>query len=185
MLPRRVVERPSLNRKVLIAGLVIVVPFIVLLVMNLGRDPRKVDSPLIGKQAPPFSLRQVGTPAVVDLAALRGKPVVLNFWATWCVPCYAEHPVLVAAGRQYEGKAQFVGVVFDDQEDKIAQFLRENGTSYPTLFDDSGKTAIAFGVYGVPETFFIDANGKIVDKYVGPLDPATIEAKLRLAGAFR
>jgi len=94
-------------------------------------------------------------------------------------------PTVVAGARQYADKAQFIGVVYDDQEDKIVQFLAENGTSYPTLFDESGQTAIAFGVYGVPETFFIDANGKIVDKFVGPLDPATIEAKLRLAGAFR
>lgn len=174
-----------MNRKVLIAGLIIVIPFIVLLVMNLGRDPHKIDSPLIGKASPPFSLRQVGTPAVVDIMSLRGKPVVLNFWATWCVPCYAEHPVLVAGARQYAGKAQFIGVVYDDQENKIVQFLAENGSSYPTLFDESGQTAIAFGVYGVPETFFLDADGKIVDKHVGPLDPATLEAKLRLAGAFR
>ncbi len=174
-----------MNRKVLIAGLVIVLPFIALLVMNLGRDPHKVDSPMVGKGAPPFSLRQVGTPAVVDTTSLRGKPVVLNFWATWCVPCYAEHPVLVAGARQYGDKAQFLGVVYDDQEDKIVRFLAENGSSYPTLFDESGKTAIAFGVYGVPETFFIDANGKIVDKHVGPLDPATLQAKLRLAGAIR
>jgi cytochrome c biogenesis protein CcmG/thiol:disulfide interchange protein DsbE len=174
-----------LNRKVLIAGLIIVVPFIVLLVMNLGRDPHKVDSPLIGKASPPFSLRQVGTPAVVDIMSLRGKPVVLNFWATWCVPCYSEHPVLVAGARQYAGQAQFIGVVYDDQENKIVQFLAENGSSYPTLFDESGQTAIAFGVYGVPETFFLDAEGNIVDKHVGPLDPVTLEAKLRLAGAFR
>ncbi|MGK2857070.1 MAG: TlpA family protein disulfide reductase [Thermoanaerobaculia bacterium] len=174
-----------MNRKVLIAGLIIVLPFIALLVMNLGRDPHKVDSPMVGKDAPSFSLRQVGTPAVIDLASLRGKPVVLNFWATWCVPCYAEHPVLVSGARQYGDSAQFLGVVYDDEEDKIVRFLAENGSSYPTLFDDSGKTAIAFGVYGVPETFFIDANGKIVDKHVGPLDPATLQAKLRLAGASR
>ena len=174
-----------MNRKVLVAGLAIVVPFIVLLVMNLGRDPRKVTSPLIGKTAPPFALRQVGTQNVIDVQTLKGTPVVLNFWATWCVPCFAEHPVLVEAGRAYGNDVRFVGVVFDDTEPKILQFLEENGYSYPTLFDESGKTAIAYGVYGVTETFFIDRNGTIVAKHEGALDPDTIRENLRRAGVAR
>jgi cytochrome c biogenesis protein CcmG, thiol:disulfide interchange protein DsbE len=171
-----------LNRKVLIAGLVIVVPFIVLLVMNLGRNPHKVDSPLVGKPAPPFALRAVGGTEVVDVGALKGKPVVVNFWATWCVPCYAEHGVLVSSARSLGSKVQFVGVVYDDTEPKILQFLQQYGSAYPTLLDDAGKTAIAYGVYGVPETFFIDPQGTIVAKYEGALNQQSLFENLRKAG---
>jgi len=171
-----------LNRKVLLAGLVIVVPFIALLVANLGRDPHKVESPLIGKPAPPFALRSVGSTEVIDVGALKGKPVVLNFWATWCVPCYAEHGVLVSSAKMLGSKVQFIGVVYDDTEPKILQFLKQYGSSYPTLFDESGKTAIAYGVYGVPETFFIDPNGNIAAKFEGALDSQRIIENLRKAG---
>jgi len=171
-----------LNRRVLIVGLVIVVPFIVLLVMNLGRNPHKVDSPLVGKPAPPFALRAVGGTDVLDVGALRGKPVVVNFWATWCVPCYAEHGVLVSSARALGSKVQFVGVVYDDTEAKILEFLRQYGSAYPTLLDDAGKTAIAYGVYGVPETFFIDPDGVIVAKYEGALTQQSLFENLRKAG---
>lgn len=171
-----------MNRKVLLAGLVIVVPFIALLVANLGRDPHKVDSPLIGKDAPPFALRKVGTNEVIDVGALKGKPVVLNFWATWCVPCFSEHGVLVSSANRLGSNVQFIGVVYDDTEPKILAFLKQYGSAYPTLFDEQGKTAIAYGVYGVPETFFIDPQGRIADKFVGPLDPQKILENLRKAG---
>lgn len=178
-------RRRQLNRKVLLAGLVIVVPFIVLLVMNLGRDPHKVESPLIGKPAPPFALREVGTNQIIDVGALKGKPVVLNFWATWCVPCFSEHPVLVSSAKSLGANVQFIGVVYDDTEPKILQFLNQYGRAYPTLFDDSGKTAIAYGVYGVPETFFIDPEGNIAAKFEGPLSPQTLFENLRKAGLQR
>jgi cytochrome c biogenesis protein CcmG/thiol:disulfide interchange protein DsbE len=163
------------NRKALIIGLAIVLPVIVLLAVSFGRDPHKVKSPLIGRQAPEFALPSAGDKQTVSLAALRGKPVVLNFWATWCVPCYAEHEVLRSTAATMGDSVQFLGVVYDDTEPKILQFLAQNGSAYPSLMDDGGKTAIAYGVYGVPETFFIDANGKIVDKFEGALDPATIQ----------
>jgi cytochrome c biogenesis protein CcmG/thiol:disulfide interchange protein DsbE len=110
----------------------------------------------------------VGTGRTIDLATLRGKPVVINFWATWCGPCWEEHPVLVANARRLPD-VQFLGVVFQDQESKILDFLAQRGTSYPTVVDDKGKTAIAYGVGGVPETFFVDADGKIVEKFTGPM----------------
>lgn len=170
-----------MNKKVLIAGLVIVVPILVILFMNLGRDPRKIDSPLIGRAAPSFVLREVGSNRAVPLESLRGKPAVINFWATWCVPCYEEHPILVSSAAQYGANVQFLGVVFDDEEPRILKFLSENGQSYPTLFDDGGKTAIAYGVYGVPETFFLDASGKIVAKHEGPLNAQDLAMKVRIA----
>ncbi len=169
-----------MNRKVLLAGLVLAGALVFILFAGLGRDPQAIDSPLVGRTAPPFTLREVGTGRAVSLDQLRGRPVVLNFWATWCGPCFEEHPTLVAAARATPN-AQFIGVVFQDSEAKIQQFLDERGRAYPTVIDDAGKTAIAYGVGGVPETFFLDATGTIVAKHNGPLTSEVLEAYLSKA----
>ena len=164
---------PRVNRKVLVAGLAIALPLLVVLVANLGRDPHSVRSPLIGRPATPFRLVPVGGGAPVALESLHGKPVVINFWATWCVPCFQEHAALVEAARSLPD-VQFLGIVYEDDEAQTGEFLRQRGTSYPSLMDKDGKTAIAYGVFGVPETFFIDPEGRIVEKHVGPLDRGAI-----------
>jgi cytochrome c biogenesis protein CcmG/thiol:disulfide interchange protein DsbE len=170
-----------MNRKVLVTGLALALPLIVLLFANIGRDPHSIESPLIGRPAPGFSLRPVGGGDPISLESLRGRPVVVNFWATWCIPCVQEHATLTRAARELGDQAHFLGVVYEDTEGPIAGFLRERGQSYPSLLDPEGKTAIAFGVYGVPETYFIDGQGTIVSKFVGPLDPASLDAELRKA----
>ncbi|HWE25357.1 MAG TPA: redoxin family protein [Myxococcales bacterium] len=185
MMPTQTASRdasPALrvNRKVLIAGLVVVLPLLAVLVMNLGRDPHSIRSPLIGKPAPPFSLKPVGGGAAIDLASLRGRPVVVNFWATWCVPCLEEHAALTAAARTFSD-AQFLGVVYEDEESNAKAFTTERGGAYPSMMDPDGRMAIAYGVFGVPETFFIDRDGRIVEKYVGPLDRGTIATLLSRA----
>ena len=169
-----------MNRKVLLAGAAVVVPILAVLAANIGRDPHRVETPMIGRVAPDFTLREVGTNREVTLASLRGKPVLLNFWATWCVPCLSEHPVLQAGAAASGGDIQFVGVVFDDEEPKILKFMKENGSRYPNLFDNGGRTAIAYGVTGVPESFFIGRDGKIVDKFDGPLDPDSLRSRINL-----
>jgi cytochrome c biogenesis protein CcmG/thiol:disulfide interchange protein DsbE len=168
------------NKSVLIIGIVIVAVVVFVLFAGLGKDPAIIDSPLIGKPAPPFALKAVGSGETIDLESLRGKPVILNFWATWCVPCYEEHPTLVANARALPN-VQFVGVVFNDEENKIMRFLAERGTAYPTLLDANGKTAIAYGVGGVPETYFINPAGTIVAKYAGPLSTEDLQANLAKA----
>lgn len=166
-----------MNRGVLFVGLFIALAIIGILVAGLGKNPQAIDSPLVGRAAPSFTLREVGTGNSVNLESLRGRPVVLNFWATWCGPCYEEHPVLVANARATPD-VQFLGVVFQDSEDKIQKFLKERGNAYPTVIDDAGKTAIAYGVGGVPETFFLDASGKIVSKFSGPMTTDVLQANL-------
>jgi cytochrome c biogenesis protein CcmG/thiol:disulfide interchange protein DsbE len=158
-----------MNRKVFVAGIALVVPLVVLLLIGLGRNPHAVRSPLIGRRAPSFSLRPVGGGPPVSLDSLKGRAVALNFWATWCVPCVAEHEVLARGARAWGDRVQFLGVVYEDEEDRVQEFLRRRGTAYPALFDEAGKTAIAFGVYGVPETFFIDRAGRIRFKHVGAI----------------
>ena len=166
-----------MNRSVLIVGVIIAVALIGLLFLGLGKDPQAIRSPLIGRPAPSFTLREVGTGSTISLEQFKGKPVVLNFWATWCGPCYEEHPVLVANARALPN-VQFLGVVFQDTEDKIQRFLNDRGSAYPTVIDDAGKTAIAYGVGGVPETFFLDATGKIVAKFSGPLTSELLQNNL-------
>lgn len=169
-----------MNRGVLIGGAIIVVPLLAFLTVGLGRDPKAVRTPMVGRAAPPFTLATIDGGDSLSLASLRGKPVVINFWATWCVPCYAEHAVLVD-GAQKAGDVQFIGILYQDEAAKATRFLAEHGSAYPNVLDPGGATAIAYGVYGVPETFFIDAAGEIVAKHAGPIDSPELTRKIALA----
>jgi len=164
------------NPKILAAGLLAVLPLLAVLFLNLGRDPHAIESPLIGRSAPPFSLSPAGGGPAISLESLRGRPVVINFWATWCVPCFQEHAVLVQGAKALAPGVQFVGIVYEDEEPRVLQFLDERGSAYPSLMDPEAKTAIAYGVAGVPETYFIDAAGSVVTKYVGPLNSRLLSA---------
>jgi cytochrome c biogenesis protein CcmG, thiol:disulfide interchange protein DsbE len=172
---------PTVNRRVLVVGLAVVLPLLGVLLLNLGRDPHLIDSPLVGKPAPAFRLAKLSGGAPVALDDFKGKPVVMNFWATWCVPCMQEHPTLVAAAQEQREAVQFLGVVFDDEAERVRSFVDEHGSDYPALMDPEGKTAVTFGVQGVPETYFIDREGVIVSKYVGPLDAQTLTRELQKA----
>lgn len=170
-----------MNRTVLAIGTLITAALVGVFFLVLGKDPQFIESPLVGRVAPPFALQAVGTHEIIDLTQYRGKPVVLNFWATWCHPCWDEHPVLTQVAQMTGSQVQFVGVVYQDDERKITDFLRQRGWSYPTLVDISGKTAIAYGVGGVPETFFLDSKGTIVTKFVGPLSQEQLQANIQKA----
>ena len=170
-----------MNRTVLIVGTVITAALVAVLYFALGKDPQAIDSPLVGRAAPDFTLKAVGSGESINIAQYRGKPVVLNFWATWCRPCWEEHPVLTQNAQLMGDRVQFVGVVFQDDEKKITNFLQQRGWAYPTLVDDRGKTAIAYGVGGVPETFFLDKQGTIVAKYTGPMSTETLQEYMQKA----
>jgi cytochrome c biogenesis protein CcmG/thiol:disulfide interchange protein DsbE len=167
-----------MNRTVLLVGVSIAAILLGVLFLGLGKNPNEIRSPLIGRPAPAFALREVGTGRTVDLTQFKGTPVVLNFWATWCGPCWEEHPVLVANAKM-QPNVRFLGVVFQDSEEKINNFLQQRGSSYPTVVDDRGQTAMAYGVGGVPETFFLDANGVIVAKFSGPMSSDILQENLR------
>jgi cytochrome c biogenesis protein CcmG/thiol:disulfide interchange protein DsbE len=166
-----------MNRTVLIIGLLIVTPLLIFLALSFGKDPRALDSPLVGKTAPNFSLQTLDGDTV-ELDDYRGKPIFLNFWATWCQPCIVEHPILQAGARQFDGRVQFLGVVYHDETAKIRAFINSRGEWGPTLLDTDGSVAVSYGVYGAPETFLIDENGIIVEKHVGPFSPDLLFRKL-------
>jgi cytochrome c biogenesis protein CcmG/thiol:disulfide interchange protein DsbE len=167
-----------MNLKYLVLGLLLVMPLLYFLGRGFEFDPKEIKSPLIGKEAPVFSLPVLGSTETMALSSYRGKPVVVNFWATWCVPCKQEHGLLLQAAARYGENVQFIGIVYQDTEEKIKAWLGSQGTAYPTLIDMGSRAAIAFGVYGVPETFFLDSQGIIVDKYAGPLPAAYLVDRL-------
>jgi len=166
-----------MNRTVLIVGAVIVVPLLVFLALAFQSDPRQIDSPLVGKTAPPFALTDLEG-RLWQLEDLRGKPVVINFWATWCQPCMVEHPILIAGSRRYGDDVQFLGVIYQDRPAAIQRFLDRSGSWGPSLVDEGSQVAIAYGVYGAPETFFIDPDGVIVEKVVGIVTPEILAEHL-------
>jgi cytochrome c biogenesis protein CcmG/thiol:disulfide interchange protein DsbE len=158
-----------MNWKVLVGGAVVVVPLVALLAAGFGRSPKLRSEAVIGKTAPGFVLAQVQG-GRFDLEAFRGSPVVVNFWSTWCQPCKIEHPVLLEAAQSYSAAGvRFVAVVYQDDPEKVQRYIQANGSAWPTVLDPGGRTAISYGVAGVPETFFVDKDGIIVHKVAGPV----------------
>jgi cytochrome c biogenesis protein CcmG/thiol:disulfide interchange protein DsbE len=131
-------------------------------------------APYPGNAAPDFTLSQLnGEP--LTLSGLRGKPVIVNFWATWCPPCRRELPALQAAFETYQDKIGFVAIDVKESSDKVASFVDELGLTFPVVTDEGGQISdVAYEVRGIPTTFFIDASGMIVARHVGPLDEADI-----------
>ena len=130
------------------------------------------------KVAKDFSLTTMDG-AAIDLAGLRGKVVMLDFWASWCAPCRFEAPVLVEVYLEYSDRAvEFVGVDIWDQRQSAIDYIDRYQITYPNGVDEKGTIAINYGVRGIPEKFFIDQDGVIVKKFVGPVDADTLRSTL-------
>lgn len=152
-------------RNVIIAALIIL-PVIGLLAMGFGHDPHAVPFALRDKPAPDFTLHTLSG-GDMKLSDLRGKPVVLNFWASWCEPCKYEHDMLQQASTYYGESVQFVGVVYQDSEDNVRKYLQEHASVYPHLLDPTTAVAIDYGISGVPETYLVDKDGVVREKSPG------------------
>ncbi|MBI2539830.1 MAG: TlpA family protein disulfide reductase [Deltaproteobacteria bacterium] len=156
----------------------IVIPLVWLLAYGFTRDPRYIHSPLIARQATPFTLTLFDG-KTIRLEDFRGRAVFLNFWASWCPPCRAEARTLEAAWQSYKDRGVvFLGVDIQDKEEDARAFIQEFGITYMNGRDDTGRIAVDYGVWGIPETFFIDRQGRITYKHVGGLGMSTVEAKL-------
>ena len=152
-----------------------------LLAYGFTRDARYIQSPLVARQAPSFTLTLFDG-KVVRLADFRGKAVLVNFWASWCVPCRAEAAALESAWQKYKDRGVvFLGVNIQDKEEDARAFMKEFGITYLNGQDASGKIAVDYGVWGIPESFFIDPQGRITYKHAGELKTPTITSKLDAA----
>ena len=138
-----------------------------LLGLLVWRLTHQTHPPKIGGPAPNFALRRVDGAGKLDLASLRGKPVVINFWASWCVPCKGEAKMLEQAWRQYRSQGVvFVGVDYHDVASDARTFLAHHGITYPTVQDGSGMIGDRYGLTGVPETYFVDRKGRLVGTHI-------------------
>jgi cytochrome c biogenesis protein CcmG/thiol:disulfide interchange protein DsbE len=162
------------NRKAFLVGLLVAAPLLAVLAVSFRFDPKTVASPLVGKPAPHFALTDLSG-QVHRLEDLLGQPVVINFWATYCPPCYDEHPVFLTAAERYRGRVHFLGVIYQDDPALIARWEEQLGAWGPTLVDREGTVAIAYGVYGPPETFFIGRDGRIEEKIIGGVSERAME----------
>ncbi len=161
-------------RIALIVGFLLLVA---LLAVGLTRDPREVPSPLVGKPAPAFELPRLGEGTRFSPAEMRGKVWLLNVWASWCVSCREEHPVLIDFSRTK--RAPLVGLNYKDQRDDALKWLARYGDPYQlSVVDGDGRIGIDYGVYGVPETYVIDRAGVIRYKQIGPVTAEVLDKKI-------
>ena len=153
------------------------ITLVVFLGIGLGLNPREIPSPFIDKPTPAFNLTQLHEPdKTISPKDMLGKVWLLNVWASWCVSCRVEHPVLMDLARQ--GVVPIVGLNYKDKREAGTGWLRQFGDPYTlSAFDSDGRVGIDYGVYGVPETFVIDKRGVIRLKHVGPVTPDAINDK--------
>ncbi len=173
------------RRITLVFGVVAALAALFLFGLLRGAPDRDIPSNLLGRPFPAFELpvyeryaAEYGPTLAVTPAA--GQPMVINFWASWCGPCYAEAPHLEAAWQRYRGDVAFVGVQTQDRNARAAgrAFVEQFGLTFPNVIDDDSRTSIAFGLFGVPETFFVHADGTVAYKHAGPVSTALLDEKI-------
>lgn len=166
-------------------GAVVILTFGFVFGTRFGKDPTIVDSPLIGGPAPEFELPGLdgGTVRSADLA---DRPYVVNFWASWCVPCREEAAALQAFYEAWSAAGvELVGIVWNDEADEAREFRNEFGLTFPQATDPGSRTALDFGVFGIPETYVIDDRGVVMAKFIGRVTLADLEQAMQAVLAGR
>ena len=174
------------RRLVVLIPLALFLALALLFVIRLSSgDPSRIPSALIGREAPQTNLppiaglQQDGKPVLgLDAASFKGEVTVLNVWASWCVPCHDEAPLLVKLAG--DKRIRVAGINYKDQPDNARRFLGRYGNPFAANgVDSNGRASIEWGVYGVPETFIVGRDGRIAYKLIGPITPENLEAVLK------
>jgi len=162
----------------LLIPLILFILLVAFLAIGLNRDPHEVPSPLIGKPAPNFEIGQLADPQkMFSPESMKGKVWMLNVWASWCVACREEHPLLIEFSKTKT--LPIIGLDYKDQRADAMTMLSREGNPYTlSAFDGNGRVGIDYGVYGVPETYIIDKTGVIRYKNIGPIAPEILKEKI-------
>jgi cytochrome c biogenesis protein CcmG, thiol:disulfide interchange protein DsbE len=157
------------------AAVALILGLALILTLAFGRDPHDIRTGTVGKPAPAFALPALTGSTTVSLDQYRGKIVVLNFWASWCIPCKEENPALTDVWERYRGTdVVLLGVVFQDSADAARAYTTRLGNTWTSALDAGGQMALSYGVFGPPETYFIGADGIIAGRHIGPIDEQTL-----------
>ena len=163
---------PTVARYVAIAA---IGALVVVLILAFRRDPHDVRTGTVGKPAAAFTLDKLDGTGTFRLDDAKGKVTVINFFASWCIPCKQENPDLVRVYERYRASdVVFIGVLYQDSRESGLRYVKDNGVTWPTASDDDGRVAFAYGVFGIPETYFLDAEGIIQGRHIGPIDETTL-----------
>jgi len=182
--PRAAGRRPRVALWAALAVAVVVAALVAVLAVSRSATGTVASSPLLGKPAPEIAGTAVDGRRV-RLADLRGRFVVVNFFATWCVPCQQEQPELVAFNQRHAaaGDATILMVVFHDEPATVRSFQAKHGGTWPAVPDPGGDIALSYGVTGPPETYLVDPAGVVITRIIGPLRVANLEQLLNQAKA--
>ncbi|HEV2251110.1 MAG TPA: TlpA disulfide reductase family protein [Candidatus Limnocylindria bacterium] len=145
------------------------------LTLAFRRDPHDIRTGTVGKPAPAFALPSLTDGSTISLDQYKGKVVVLNFWASWCIPCKEENPALTDVWERYRGTdVVLLGIVFQDSVEAARDYTARLGNTWPSVIDADGRVALSYGVFGPPETYFVGTDGIIAGRHIGPIDEPTL-----------
>ena len=161
-------------------GIVVAIAaLVVVLVLAFRRPPQDIRTGTVGKPAAAFTLQKLEGAGTLTFTPADGKVTIVNFFASWCIPCKEENPALVRVYERYRASdVVFIGVLYQDSRDSGLQYVHDNGVVWPTASDDDGRVAFSYGVFGIPETYFIGPDGVIAGRHIGPVDEATLVASI-------
>jgi cytochrome c biogenesis protein CcmG/thiol:disulfide interchange protein DsbE len=164
-----------MSRSLVFSGSIILIILMAILAFGLTRDPSVLQSPLVGEPLPDFKLPLLDDDTIYSSKGdISAKPALINVWASWCLPCRQEHPFLVEVANNYD--IDIYGLNYKDNREDAIMHLAQFGNPYQLdWFDANGRTAIEWGVYGVPETFVLDSERRVIYRHVGLLTPEDFE----------
>jgi cytochrome c biogenesis protein CcmG/thiol:disulfide interchange protein DsbE len=164
-----------MSRILRMAIVVAMLALVAVLALAFRRDPHDIRTAVVGKDAPAFSLMRLDGSGAIALDQYKGKVVVVNFFASWCVPCAQENPALVRVYERYRGSdVVMLGVNIQESTENGLAYVHRMGISWPTVADADGRVTLSYGVMGPPETFFIGPDGIIAGRHIGPIDETTL-----------